>query len=142
MRALAWLREETWRACVDAIPAAAEVTLLHVAAADAEHAAREARRGRLGRPLARPDRQPELEALSDEAAAALLASAAQRLGRPAERVARRGRVEREVLDALAGHDLLVVARDGDRRRPGPHSLGPPTRFVVDHAPCSVLLVWP
>ncbi|MGD0344824.1 MAG: universal stress protein, partial [Acidimicrobiales bacterium] len=25
---------------------------------------------------------------------------------------------------------------------GPHSLGPATRFIVDHAPCPVLLVWP
>jgi hypothetical protein len=36
----------------------------------------------------------------------------------------------------------VVARDGDRSRLGPASLGPATRFVVDHAPCPVLLVWP
>ena len=55
----------------------------------------------------------------------------------------RGRVEREVVRAVAqGVDLLVVARDGDRSRLGPHSLGPATRFVVDHAPCAVLLVWP
>lgn len=39
-------------------------------------------------------------------------------------------------------DLLIVARDGDRSRPGPKSLGPATRFVVDHAPCPVVLVWP
>ncbi len=39
-------------------------------------------------------------------------------------------------------DLLVLARDGDHSRLGPRSLGPPTRFVVDHAPCRVLLVWP
>jgi hypothetical protein len=37
---------------------------------------------------------------------------------------------------------LVVARDGDRSRLGPHSLGHATRFIVDHAPCPVLLVWP
>jgi hypothetical protein len=36
----------------------------------------------------------------------------------------------------------VVARDGDRSRLGPHSLGHATRFVVDHAPCDVLVVWP
>jgi len=39
-------------------------------------------------------------------------------------------------------DLLVLARDGDRSRAGPASLGPGARFVVDHAPCQVLLVWP
>jgi hypothetical protein len=39
-------------------------------------------------------------------------------------------------------DILVLARDGDRERLGPHSLGPAARFVVDHAPCRVLLIWP
>jgi nucleotide-binding universal stress UspA family protein len=51
-------------------------------------------------------------------------------------------VERLVVEAAEGADLLVVARDGDRSRLGPASLGPATRFVVDHAPCPVLLVWP
>jgi hypothetical protein len=36
----------------------------------------------------------------------------------------------------------VVARDGDRSRLGPRSLAPATRFVFDHVPCAVLLVWP
>ncbi|GAA4727188.1 universal stress protein [Phytohabitans rumicis] len=36
----------------------------------------------------------------------------------------------------------MLARDGDRSRLGPRSLGPHTRFVIDHAPCGVLLVWP
>ena len=74
--------------------------------------------------------------------AALLDAAAARLGRPAERDARRGRLEREVVAACADADLLIVARDGDRTRLGPKSLGPATRFVLDHAPCRVLLVWP
>jgi hypothetical protein len=33
----------------------------------------------------------------------------------------------------------VLARDGERK-PGPKSLGPRSRFVVDHATCPVLLV--
>lgn len=44
--------------------------------------------------------------------------------------------------AAEGADLLMVARDGDRARLGPHSLGRAGRFVVDHAPCPVLLIWP
>jgi hypothetical protein len=44
--------------------------------------------------------------------------------------------------AADGADLLILARDGDRTRLGPRSLSPATRFVVDHAPCPVLLVWP
>ena len=55
---------------------------------------------------------------------------------------RHGRVEREVVTACAGADLLVLARDGDDERLGPKSLGRHARFVVDHAPCRVLLVWP
>ncbi|WP_345143716.1 universal stress protein, partial [Streptomyces mexicanus] len=53
-----------------------------------------------------------------------------------------GRPEREVVTAAEGADLLVLARDGDRDRLGPHSIGPAVRFAVDHAPCPVLLVWP
>jgi nucleotide-binding universal stress UspA family protein len=46
-----------------------------------------------------------------------------------------------VLAALGDADLLVLARDGERDRPGPRSIGHATRFVLDHAPCDVLLVW-
>jgi hypothetical protein len=34
----------------------------------------------------------------------------------------------------------IVARDSDHH--GPKSLAPATRFVVDHARCPILLVWP
>ncbi len=44
--------------------------------------------------------------------------------------------------ACAEADLLLLARDGDHTRLGPRSLGPAARFVLDHAPCRVLLVWP
>ncbi|GGN95285.1 hypothetical protein GCM10011579_095680 [Streptomyces albiflavescens] len=44
--------------------------------------------------------------------------------------------------AAEGADLLILARDGDRTHLGPRSLGPASRFIVDHAPCPVLLVWP
>jgi nucleotide-binding universal stress UspA family protein len=36
----------------------------------------------------------------------------------------------------------VLARNEDQSRHGPRSLGPTARYVVDHAPCAVLLVWP
>ena len=72
-------------------------------------------------------------------AEALLADAAERLGRPARTEARSGRAEHEVIAACEGADLLVLARDGEPH-PGPKSLSPPTRFVVDHATCAVLLV--
>ncbi|KIF67828.1 universal stress protein UspA, partial [Streptomyces sp. AcH 505] len=72
----------------------------------------------------------------------LLEAAAHRLGRPCELLDHHGDVEREVVAAAADADLLICARDGDPHRPGPHSLGRASRFVVDHATCPVLLVWP
>lgn len=146
MRALVWIVEDTWEATVAEaaafVPADAEVTLLHVAHGDVETLAEGARHGLLGRrrpPPPGPD--APLRAISEEAAQALLAEARERFGRQAATERRRGRVEREVVAAAQGMDLLVLARDGDHSRLGPHSLGPPARFVVDHAPCRVLLVW-
>jgi nucleotide-binding universal stress UspA family protein len=143
MHALIWIVENTWQACVDearAIVAAdAKLTLLHVTAQDAEALVGDSRAGLLGRRA--PPPAPALRQASTEQAQALLADAGARLRRPSHLQARRGRIEREVIDACADADLLVLARDGEPR-PGPKSLGPRTRFVVDHAPCPVLLVWP
>jgi len=61
---------------------------------------------------------------SDQAAAELLAAAETHLGRLTRRQVRRGRVDRLVVEAAQDADLLVVARDGDRHRLGPASLGP------------------
>jgi len=144
MRTLVWIVEDTWEATVAEaaalVPPDTAITLLHVAPADVEELAGGGRRGLLAR---HPPPPPEhgIRAISDEAAQALLDDARERIGRPAETVARRGRVEREVVAAAQDADLLVLARDGDRKRLGPKSLGPPARFVVDHAPCRVLLVW-
>jgi nucleotide-binding universal stress UspA family protein len=147
MRAVIWIVEGTWQGCVDVaagiLPSDAEVVLLHAEPADAKLAAEAASAGLLGRH--RPGRgEPGLAQIADEEAQRLLGAAEQRLGRGELRRLRvRGRVERAVVDALAdGVDVLVCARDGDRSRLGPHSLGPATRFVVDHTPCTVVLVWP
>jgi len=148
MRALVWIVEDTWEATVAEaaafLPPDAEVTLLHVAPDDVEQLAEGTRHGLLGRPRRPPGppAAPEpLRAISDEAAQALLVEARERLGREASTERRRGRVGHEVAAAADGMDLLVLARDGDRSRLGPKSLGPAVRFAVDHAPCRVLLVW-
>ncbi|AEY93356.1 universal stress protein UspA [Streptomyces corchorusii] len=144
MRVIAWLVEGTWPACVDAVrahaPGDAEVVLLHVSGPDVPAVAHGAFAGLLGRRSQDPG--DRLEALGDTSATALLDAAAERLGRPCVREERSGRVEREVVAAAEGAGLLVLARDGDRSRLGPKSLGPAVRFAVDHAPCPVLLVWP
>lgn len=144
MRALVWIVEETWKATVTAaaafLPADAEVTLLHVRASDAETVARGTRYALLGR-LHRSSAE-QLDAISEESANELLADAQGVLGREAALDARSGRVEREVVAAAETMDLLVFARDGQRAHRGPRSLGPTARYVLDHAPCAVLLVWP
>jgi len=142
-----WVCEGTWRATVDAAlslaPAGARFTLLHVTSAEVPDAARGAYAGLLGRGHgAGRDPGARLAELAAASADDLLDAAARRLGRRSERLEIQGRAERAVVAASAQADLLIVARDGDRARLGPKSLGKTTRFVVDHAACPVLLVWP
>jgi nucleotide-binding universal stress UspA family protein len=143
MRAVVWITERSWEACVDEaaafVPADADVTLLVAPSVEAEEVAAGGRAGLFGR-RPPPGPGPALREISDAAAQALLDDARERLGRRARTVVRRGRVEREVVAECEGADLLVMARDGERRL-GPPSLGRHGRFVVDHAPCRVLLVW-
>ena len=142
MRAVVWIEESTWEACVDqardVLPADAEVMLIHVAPIDVEELAGGG--GLLGRHPAPPP-GPAVRALAAEEAQALLAAAQERFARPAWVESRRGHVERELVEACADADLLIVVRDGEPRL-GPKSLGRQARFVVDHAPCRVVLGWP
>ena len=81
--------------------------------------------------------------LAGEAAQALLDDAVERLDDGSVTIytlAESGLPEDVVMQAAADVDLLVIARDS--RHPSPHSIGHAARFVVDHAPCDVLLVWP
>ncbi|MEV0924363.1 universal stress protein [Streptomyces spongiicola] len=146
MPVIAWIVEGTWPACVDAArdrtAEGEEVMLLHVGEPVSAGVARGAFAGLLGRGRREDDPGDRVEDLGADSAARLLALAAERFGRPCTRVERSGRAEREVVAAAEGAELLVVARDGDRAHLGPRSLGPAARFVVDHAPCPVLLVWP
>jgi nucleotide-binding universal stress UspA family protein len=161
MRIVVWLAEGTWEACVDAaadlmtefpapdsassLPGSAdraELVLVHVLDPGIGDAVRGAQGGLLGRGRPGGGRGDAIGEAAAAAQAALLDAAAQRLGRPVKRDPRRGRAEREVVAACEGAGLLIMARDGDHTRLGPRSIGPATRFVLDHAPCRVLLVWP
>ncbi len=141
IKAVVWISESTWETCIDEarrlLPDDARVTLVHVAPGDAEDLAR-GPGGLLGRHPPPPP-GPPVRTIAAEEAAALLAAARERLGRAADLSARRGEPEREVLDACAGADVLVLARDGTHPA-GPKSIGPRARFVLDHASCHVLLV--
>jgi nucleotide-binding universal stress UspA family protein len=152
MKIIVWVTESTWQACVDAAPDCAtpdhaaadqpeaQFVLLHVIDLDSVEAVAAARAGLLGRAISAA--APHAHQALIEAQAALLDAAEERLNRPAQRVALTGRVEQEVVTVCADADLLVLGRDGDHTRLGPRSFGHATRFVVDHAPCRVLLVWP
>jgi nucleotide-binding universal stress UspA family protein len=149
MAVVVWIVEGTWPACVDAARSYTsgtssrdDIVLLHVTGHQLPGVAHGAFAGLLGR--GHPERDPglQVEHLAEASAQQLLQAAADRLGRPCTRVERSGRVEREVVAAAEDADLLILARDGDRSRLGPRSLGPAGRFVVDHAPCPVLLIWP
>ncbi len=143
-KVVVWITEGTWAGCVDAAaalaPEAAEFVLLHVTDSDVT----EAVHGAFGGLLGRGGRDPadDLTDVAGEAEQRLLTAAAERLGGHVSATVLSGAVERAVVHACAGADLLVCARDGNHDRLGPRSLGRHTRFVVDHAPCAVLLVWP
>lgn len=144
MRVLVWIAEASWPACVDAVKELfedTEVTLLAALPGDLAEQASGARTGLWGRGSGR-DPGVRVTEIARQSTQAMLEAAAQRLGREARTVLREGRVEREITAAAAEADVLVLARDGDLGRLGPHSLDRHTRFVVDHAPCRVLLVWP
>ncbi len=139
-----WVGEGTWRAAVDAAlslaPADATFTLLHVTDDAGPAAAHGAYLGMFGR--AGHDPGARLGELATSAAADLLAAAERRLGRRCRQLDIHDQAERAVVAATASADLLIMTRDGDPSRPGPRSLGRAGRFVVDHAACPVLLVWP
>lgn len=143
MTVVVWVADDTWQDCVDAARAfgGEEFLLLHVSDHDVPGAAHGAFAGLFGR---HPSRDPgtRLDGLAADHASRLLEAAAGRLGVPCATSARVGRVEHEVVAAAREASLLVVCRDGDVSHAGPRSLGPATRFVVDHATCPVLLVWP
>lgn len=143
MKVAGWIAAGTWPAVVDALkrrPASDDLLLVAVAD-ESEGVPSGPLAGLMGRGR-RPGDSQANDQLGRSAAEDLLAQAVAALGRPCDAQLRTGFTEREVTAAAAGVDLLVIARDGDRTRLGPHSLGRHTRFVLDHAPCTVALVWP
>jgi nucleotide-binding universal stress UspA family protein len=97
-----------------------------------------------------PDRLAQMTTAEDETAREVLAEARADLqrSRPAAEVIihlARGRPEQEIIRAAHDlrADLLVVGarfRGGPRPASGPPSVGHVARFVLDHAPCDVLLL--
>lgn len=140
MAVIVWINPDTvWESAVDAVVrlGCEEVVLLLVTGGDA---AGDHLTGLLGPSGHEPGEA--FAGIEEDQAAALFDEAEARMGRPVRRRWERGTPEHRVIAAAHGGDLLVCVRDGAEGLPGPGSLGPATRFVVDHAPCEVLLVWP
>ncbi|HEY1918190.1 MAG TPA: universal stress protein [Streptosporangiaceae bacterium] len=141
MQVLVWITPQTWVSCVEAakaLPPDAEIVLVAVMDTGPAGAAHGAYGGLLGR--GGEDPAARLADLATQEASDMMGAAVTRLGRQAGRLILDGRPEQTVLTGLANCDLLIVARDGHGQ--GPKSLGKAVRFVVDHAPCDVLLIWP
>ncbi|RKQ93626.1 hypothetical protein C8N24_3496 [Solirubrobacter pauli] len=131
MRVLAWITEGGWEAAIDAVKTlrTSHVTLVHVDTVDLP-----------GRGHRHSEVMERMHALAGEAAEALLEDAEERLGREADKRAESGVAETIVYELATEHDVLVLARDG--RHSGPHSIGHDQRWVIDHAPCTVIMTWP
>jgi nucleotide-binding universal stress UspA family protein len=146
MKVVVWIVEGSWPAVIDAAracaPADAEIVLLHVTDPDVPDVAHGSYAGLLGRGHRERDPGTRIEHLAATSATDLLDAAANRLARPSTCSERVGRAEREVVAAVEGAGMLILARDGDQSRLGPESLRHAARFILDHAPCPVLLVWP
>jgi nucleotide-binding universal stress UspA family protein len=145
-RIVVWLTTTSWEACVDAVAGAAtqntEVVLLHVVAAELSSALLSAATGLPEALKDRAELNGRRPVATTTAAAELIDAAERRLGRRAGADLRFGQCEPEVLDACDGADLLIFGRDGDQSELGPDSLTSCARFILDHAPCAVLLIWP
>jgi nucleotide-binding universal stress UspA family protein len=143
MVAVMWIVEMNWEACIDfaraVVPADFVARLVYVSPSDVERLVDEGPGRLLGRRPAAAPPESVARSIAAEEAQALLEAARTRLGRPAELRAVRGHPERELLEACADADLLVLARDGEPRL-GPKSFSRQARFVLDHTPCAALVV--
>jgi len=148
-----------WRTLLPLLPVNASIELLHVVdeAGRRELELQRFRRpGRTGpgwperRPLPPsidplpPDQERRIEQAEAAGEAVILASAAAALGREAAPVVMRGRPEQQIVaraEAKGAGLLIVAARPYEAPTPsGPHSIGHVARFVIDHAPCPVLVL--
>jgi nucleotide-binding universal stress UspA family protein len=109
------------------------------------HAEIERQRERFLRPPHPPMPRREQMRQADEASAQDILSEGSRYLSGAEPLKREGRPEREIVQCAAewGADLVVICSrspGGGGPSLGPKSVGHVARFVLDHAPCPILLV--
>jgi nucleotide-binding universal stress UspA family protein len=93
-----------------------------------------------------PQRRAQMQQAEVAAAQDILAEGG-RYFPGAELIRGKGRTEREIVNAAAewaAHLIVICSRSPQSEGPplGPKSVGHVARFVLDHAPCPVLLVRP
>ena len=135
--------EAFWERVRSLLPAGTEIELYHVIDDAPVH---ELEVQFLRRPGHPPPSHADARARASESRGsdAILGDAARALGRTVTSAVGRGRPERSIVERAAetAASLVVVGcRPGEvSTPPAPHSLGHVARFVLDHAPCPVLLV--
>ncbi len=129
-----------------ALSAGHEWILLHVIDSGPRHGMEAYLRGNL---LGPPEASSGILALQENAAAQATLreamEAARRLGLTVRGEILRGRPEQLIVQAAhnaGAHLVVIAASEGAAGRPqiGPASVGRVARFVLDHAPCDVLLL--
>lgn len=111
------------------------------------HGEMERHRERFLRPPGLPPMRREQMRQAEEVSAQDILAEGERAFPGAERIQRIGRPEREIVNIAAEWNaelILICPRThyGDKPTIGPKSVGHAARFVLDHAPCPVLLVRP
>jgi nucleotide-binding universal stress UspA family protein len=122
------------------------VGLIYVTDTGPRHDIEHLRERFLRPPVPPPLREEEMRQAEKSSAQDILNEGLRRFP-SAEAIQRQGRPEREIVNAAAEWqaDLVIIcprAEYGGRHTIGPKSVGHVARFVVDHAPCPVLLVRP
>lgn len=128
----------------------AECLLLHVIDTGPRHDWKDYLRGPLHR-RPHPDKLPHEAAIrsAEEAASRTVIEdamqAAQRFGFKATEIIKEGQPEKIIIQVAREMEVTLIAiwaREGGAGHPriGPAALGHTARFVIDHAPCDVLLL--
>jgi nucleotide-binding universal stress UspA family protein len=126
----------------------AELLLLHVIDTGPRHDLKHLIEGLRHGPASIPGRGPELSAAEETAGQTSLAetqAAAEAAGFSAQSRSAKGRPEEVIMQVARDEAVLLIcisAREGAEGHPhiGPASVGHTARFVLDHAPCDVLLL--
>jgi nucleotide-binding universal stress UspA family protein len=127
-------------------PGGLAVGLIYVIDKGPHHDIEHARERHFRPPAPPPKREHQMLEVEQASAEEIIAEGLRYLS-GGETIQREGRPEREIVNAAAewNADLIIIcprAEYSDKHKIGPKSVGHVARFVLDHAPCPVLLARP